>query len=153
MIPKATNNPRHNSFGDEPPLDWDSFLLWHRAIEQQGRHRRLQRFAQTVTVVGSFFLAAAGLAGGYGASLWQVSVSASPPEAKAVFLVAAGFFLFACISFLYARLILSGIDDEDRSLAASERIRSVIGQTDRLFSKDTPPHFRDDAAGGATSAS
>lgn len=150
MIPKATDNPLSNSLGNKPPLDWDSFSLWHRAIEQQDRHRRLQRFAQTVTVVGSVFLTAVGLAGGYGASLWQVSVSASPPEAKAVFLVAAGFFLFGCISFLYARLILSGVDDEDRSLLASMRIRDTIAAMDVILPElEAKATGRNDAGGAA----
>ncbi|MAN81164.1 MAG: hypothetical protein CMM77_15845 [Rhodospirillaceae bacterium] len=108
----------------------DEVNLILRAIQQQEHHGRLQRFAISITIVGAFALALAGLASGYGLHLLQ---SGGAPAAKAVFLAVAGFVLFASISFLYARLILAGIADEDSSLRASFRIREIIAHTDSLL--------------------
>ena len=112
-----------------------------RYLQQQARHVKLQRFAQTVTLVGAI-----GLAGGYGVLLWEGGAAVA---AQAVFLAVAGFLLFACFSFLYARLILAGVADEDRSLHASLRIRETIDQMDVFFAKRAQ---NPDAAGGAVSA-
>tara|TARA_R110000782_G_scaffold249075_1_gene336159 strand:- start:1486 stop:1845 length:360 start_codon:yes stop_codon:yes gene_type:complete len=117
-----------------------------RYLQQQARHVKLQRFAQTVTLVGAIALALAGLAGGYGVLLWEGGAAVA---AQAVFLAVAGFLLFACFSFLYARLILAGVADEDRSLHASLRIRETIDQMDVFFAKRAQ---NPDAAGGAVSA-
>ena len=124
----------------------DELNLLMRYLQQQARHVKLQRFAQTVTLVGAIALALAGLAGGYGVLLWEGGAAVA---AQAVFLAVAGFLLFACFSFLYARLILAGVADEDRSLHASLRIRETIDQMDVFFAKRAQ---NPDAAGGAVSA-
>lgn len=132
-------------------ISWDEELnLILRSVQQQEHHLRLQRFANSVTIIGALALALAGLAGGYGLHLWE---SGSADAAKAVFLAVAGFVLFACISFLYARLVLAGIADEDRSLRASFRIRETLTRMDVLLPRiRSKAELRNDEAGGAMSA-